>query len=248
MKLVWTRGFGSSPRVRGTPPACAARRSISSVHPRVCGEHLGDIGLHGIAAGSSPRVRGTLPSGGLRPSRSRFIPACAGNTSNAVATATAEAVHPRVCGEHGGFFRFAVLANRFIPACAGNTANAALEVISEAVHPRVCGEHLARRYCSATSCGSSPRVRGTLGRESVNRAASRFIPACAGNTMYLAMLLLQETVHPRVCGEHAGEDGDASPFSGSSPRVRGTRRLRSGTSSPARFIPACAGNTASRPR
>ena len=71
---------GSSPRVRGTHsmsghkkvelrfiPACAGntRRSqlsgrTGSVHPRVCGEHLGVSLLIAKNVGSSPRVRGTL--------------------------------------------------------------------------------------------------------------------------------------------------------------------------------------------
>ena len=72
-------GVGSSPRVRGTPPACglqsgehgiipacagntaagSAGRSGVWDHPRVCGEHtmLKNLGLPLV--GSSPRVRGT---------------------------------------------------------------------------------------------------------------------------------------------------------------------------------------------
>ena len=70
---------GSSPRVRGTAvvvrfhgrvlrfiPACAGNGRVSrsalaraSVHPRVCGERMGDAGALSTNAGSSPRVRGT---------------------------------------------------------------------------------------------------------------------------------------------------------------------------------------------
>ncbi len=72
--------FGSSPRVRGTPPrqlcaklqqrfipACAGNttascvsETIPSVHPRVCGEHCRSRTSASNSAGSSPRVRGTL--------------------------------------------------------------------------------------------------------------------------------------------------------------------------------------------
>ena len=92
---------GSSPPVRGTLarrartaardrfiPACAGNtrrplrsRKNSSVHPRLCGEHLLANPDHRLSPGSSPPVRGTQrherrPGCGLR-----FIPACAGNTA-----------------------------------------------------------------------------------------------------------------------------------------------------------------------
>ena len=70
------------------------------------------------------------------------------------------------------------------------------------VHPRVCGE---RRACAATFsglAGSSPRVRGTLGK----RCHRRIVGA----------------VHPRVCGERAQAIDKAGIYNGSSPRVRGT--------------------------
>ena len=57
------------------------------------------------------------------------------------------------------------------------------------------------------------------------RAASRmpgFIPACAGNTLEVMRRSAQQTVHPRVRGEH-----------GAMPLLWVVTR----------FIPACAGNT-----
>ena len=50
-------------------------------------------------------------------------------------------------------------------------------------------------------------------------------------------------VHPRVCGEHWHDVKEIADDGGSSPRVRGTRRLQMGAFRPFRFIPACAGNT-----
>ena len=94
--------YGSSPRLRGTRrmrkaefcdlrfiPASAgntSRRSLqkalSSVHPRVCGEHA-DAAIETIREyGSSPRLRGTLPRRSVRYCGFRFIPASAGNTSS----------------------------------------------------------------------------------------------------------------------------------------------------------------------
>ena len=111
---------GSSPRVRGTLavgshrpislrliPACAGNivnslsaASQSPAHPRVCGEHGGDLGDMHLGHGSSPRVRGTYNEGWARLLRSRLIPACAGNISRQCFPRTSFTAHPRVCGEH----------------------------------------------------------------------------------------------------------------------------------------------------
>ena len=192
---------GSSPRVRGTSgaehyhhyhrrfiPACAgnmASRVLNhrspSVHPRVCGEHLGwGWGWH-HSAGSSPRVRGTCPGHERLVGGRRFIPACAGNMRCVVRSRRAIAVHPRVCGEHlrgqplilpelGSSPRVRGTSQaphlrqddlRFIPACAGNIGGTARGVPRWPVHPRVCGEHDEKRERIRACAGSSPRVRGT---------------------------------------------------------------------------------------
>ncbi len=137
---------GSSPRVRGTLqagrqfganrrfiPACAGNTRIrsrssrpTSVHPRVCGEHLFEILRHVGCSGSSPRVRGTLLKSRQDLRQKRFIPACAGNTRTMGRTSISTTVHPRVCGEHGKWPQSRHMVRRFIPACAGNTDRAGL--------------------------------------------------------------------------------------------------------------------------
>ena len=91
--------------------------------------------------------------------------------------------------------------------------------------------------------GSSPRVRGTLPRDTSSPACRRFIPACAGNTRSQQESSTRNSVHPRVCGEHGKVLEIILKQTGSSPRVRGTRRHSSRASLISRFIPACAGNT-----
>jgi len=176
------------------------------VHPRVCGEHLFQRGTLGFVFGSSPRVRGTLKSELNVGALGRFIPACAGNTRLLSSTTQSPAVHPRVCGEHSrALMVHAPLAGssprvrgtpplvrpwcwgrRFIPACAGNTRATCRWRCSGAVHPRVCGEHLVNQTLWGPAAGSSPRVRGTRPKWLVSARASRFIPACAGNTVVRA--------------------------------------------------------------
>ena len=93
-------GFGSSPRMRGTPgfsfssfdlirfiPAHAGNsksypgtpRSIT-VHPRACGELRPSRAPSIRYSGSSPRMRGTLNGDYARARLLRFIPAHAGNS------------------------------------------------------------------------------------------------------------------------------------------------------------------------
>ncbi len=97
-----------------------------------------------------------------------------------------------------------------------------------------------------TSCGSSPRTRGTRRSASTSSSAWRFIPAHAGNTQAECIPHPVEAVHPRARGEHAGRLGRREAMSGSSPRTRGTRRASQPGPLRARFIPAHAGNTWSR--
>ena len=110
---------GSSPRVRGTArldrsrlikirfiPARAgngksmsSRTSMTTVHPRACGERCGDKLAERLDYGSFPRVRGTV-----RPLASwcacrGFIPARAGNGGLPPAMQFLLPVHPRACGE-----------------------------------------------------------------------------------------------------------------------------------------------------
>ena len=74
---------GSSPRVRGTPPAQPIRLLLAGIDPRVCGEHSLACRVLRAWARSSPRVRGTLPDAIPKFFRIGIIPACAGNTGRA---------------------------------------------------------------------------------------------------------------------------------------------------------------------
>ncbi len=275
--------IGSSPHVRGTPlnldlplgdhrfiPACAGntlrlptKAAPCTVHPRMCGEHhLSAMELVG-RAGSSPHVRGTQVNGQDGQIVVRFIPACAGNTINQATGPCAQAVHPRMCGEHRDDFMVMILSRgssphvrgtrakelprtrgpRFIPACAGNTLSPTITARYRPVHPRMCGEHLSENFSTATTPGSSPHVRGTRAPMLQTRDYRRFIPACAGNTYVPASACAGSAVHPRMCGEHRSTPCHLRCQGGSSPHVRGTQRCRHDQRQRLRFIPACAGNT-----
>ena len=212
---------GSSPRVRGTGKLAYSGRCPPAVHPRVCGEQRNVIAPPDTIPGSSPRVRGTVYARLVHRSGRRFIPACAGNSTDESDKLYWGSVHPRVCGEqivgkvistapHGSSPRVrgtgkAILAqaksSRFIPACAGNRSAHAARAVRQPVHPRVCGEQPSSCDSISSFRGSSPRVRGTVDREYARRGDYRFIPACAGNSQTNKVSISPCTVHPRVCGE-----------------------------------------------
>ena len=212
--------------------------------------------------GSSPRVRGTDPSAPRYVLDVRFIPACAGNRHAKPISTHWAAVHPRVCGEQvtsnrdggavtgssprvrgtGGTGGNVVINLRFIPACAGNSSRARESRRSGTVHPRVCGEQAGQAVTSSSTCGSSPRVRGTAPGQESRGGRGRFIPACAGNSLLASSTTPMPPVHPRVCGEQSRESPRRPPPHGSSPRVRGTDTTPPPPRQRSRFIPACAGN------
>ena len=225
--------IGSSPRVRGTRRPSCPHLASTAVHPRVCGELSNEAAAGLAVVGSSPRVRGTRPPHRRVPLQPRFIPACAGNSAARRLGCPPRAVHPRVCGELQHGEHQLVCYRRFIPACAGNSAGLCRPCLSPAVHPRVCGELMAAVQASAQGGGSSPRVRGTRApRRLASNAQSRFIPACAGNSLSQSRSLFLSPVHPRVCGELSVNQPPRRSRAGSSPRVRGTLVLRAGVGVP----------------
>ena len=255
--------FGSSPRGRGTRSDRGGGRRLlrfiparagntvaghigngeEPVHPRAGGEHTDAVVAQVRAAGSSPRGRGTPAWAGWPDEWSRFIPARAGNTSEAPPPPGDRPVHPRAGGEHvestirrmlpygssprgRGTREDDVVVRhraRFIPARAGNTARRALRSSRRAVHPRAGGEHARVPALPEQVDGSSPRGRGTPVLSTWPPLSYRFIPARAGNTPSRPAGARQRPVHPRAGGEHSAAAPERRRQIGSSPRGRGTR-------------------------
>ena len=111
------------------------------------------------------------------------------------------------------------------------------------VHPRMRGEHVGVLIVGVALAGSSPHARGTPQQQHPPRHTGRFIPACAGNTGDTVGTAFFLTVHPRMRGEHARQTARHHSAAGSSPHARGTLSHWQNAQFPARFIPACAGNT-----
>ena len=150
--------------------------------------------------GLSPRVRGNrAPGSGGRP-EAGSIPACAEEPGDRGDARAGGRVYPRVCGGtsivrlrngrieglsprvRGNPSAEGVEArrSRSIPACAGEPCPPSRRMRSGGVYPRVCGGTSCTIASSAAGSGLSPRVRGNLVYDSLQRCWLRSIPACAG--------------------------------------------------------------------
>ena len=130
-----------------------------------------------------------------------------------------------------------------IPAYAGNTFCKRIRCFGTRDHPRVCGEHCQTVIQTRQSVGSSPRMRGTPGLNRPTKRSCGIIPAYAGNTIINSPYNQERRDHPRVCGEHSRSTRCCRPSTGSSPRMRGTRRNGHYSRGGYGIIPAYAGNT-----
>ena len=187
-------------------------------------------------------MRGTGPPGPFEPGRQRFIPALAGNRLPVFSVPCCPSgSSPRLRGT-GRICRQPRPDVRFIPALAGNRPPLSTSPLMYSVHPRACGEQWTIVPVCSISCGSSPRLRGTVHHRPKRQPCFRFIPALAGNSSRRPEGSLIRPVHPRACGEQTPAKPASNPAVGSSPRLRGTDTDVLGQGADTRFIPALAGN------
>ncbi len=92
--------------------------------------------------------------------------------------------------------------------------------------------------------GSSPRMRGTPQDAPDALDPGRIIPAHAGNSYPTPPGSREPPDHPRACGELGQQPSRDRRSTGSSPRMRGTRRTVRRQVGFDRIIPAHAGNSA----
>ena len=241
-----------SNRQAGIIPACAgstrpptSNRDGGRDHPRMCGEHCTETGRQLWSQGSSPHVRGALAKLFTDALNGGIIPACAGSTRTVVMPMMRSRDHPRMCGEHTSMIGFAAMTAGssphvrgaleeglfvvrglgIIPACAGSTVAVIGARAAARDHPRMCGEHISDFALEISSAGSSPHVRGARSPARALTSSPGIIPACAGSTCCCPVACLYAWDHPRMCGEHPIPDHLGRVGLGSSPHVRGARRV-----------------------
>ena len=98
------------------------------------------------------------------------------------------------------------IAIRFIPAGAGNTGARNTKPCICSVYPRWRGEHWLCNSSTHDHVGLSPLARGTPNHAPLFTASARFIPAGAGNTPTLSIIMVSDTVYPRWRGEHSNHN------------------------------------------
>ena len=105
----------------------------------------------------------------------------------------------------------------------------------------MCGGTLILWYCWRRQSGLSPRVRGNRADGGPPPGYEGSIPACAGEPREEVLRIGRGEVYPRVCGGTAKSELLTLINEGLSPRVRGNPLPTTWKPSPARSIPACAG-------
>ena len=130
-----------------------------------------------------------------------------------------------------------------IPAYAGKTPLTQRQCRWGKEHPRVCGEN--GRVWGGSTCGfgTSPRMRGKRHYRYQSELSLRNIPAYAGKTGALRIVVKRWKEHPRVCGENNRLNTNAVNAPGTSPRMRGKRFGARHGMFLSRNIPAYAGKT-----
>ncbi len=128
-----------------------------------------------------------------------------------------------------------------IPACAGEPGCPQPAARGRAVYPRVCGGTVHHGTIAPGASGLSPRVRGNLKAARPVFADSGSIPACAGEPLPLASVVVVWRVYPRVCGGTTPARFVRGEGHGLSPRVRGNLSACFDAWQDLGSIPACAG-------
>ena len=205
----------------------APRRS-SRDHPRIRGEHDGDLSRISHVAGSSPHTRGALDEPGDGHGGLRIIPAYAGSTTGRTGWRPLVRDHPRIRGEH---LRAMVIVPSVVgssPHTRGARGRPGLGGGCRTDHPRIRGEHVAEIPGKVVKAGSSPHTRG---------APSVRLPA----TVVVGD-------HPRIRGEHRRDRGARIRQVGSSPHTRGALQVCPDPVVDEGIIPAYAGSTSKTPK
>ena len=153
------------------------------------------------------------------------------------------AVHPRLRGELLWLLTISILFVGSSPLTRGTRHQLTHAGLIERFIPAYAGNSHGAVTIAPDEHGSSPLTRGTQYQEYCRAFQVRFIPAYAGNSSKLAMILIPESVHPRLRGELVNSHIVSRLTHGSSPLTRGTPALPAVAARSIRFIPAYAGNS-----
>ena len=167
---------------------------------------------------------------------------CGGNTIEPSERSWLEGLSPLVRGKLVKLQKLKIFPGS-IPACAGETRRDETSGSPSGVYPRLCGGNKRSVLAIVKRQGLSPLVRGKLLLENPGHSHWGSIPACAGETYPVILVLITYGVYPRLCGGNTPTNGCAAPAAGLSPLVRGKHNISGFDMGSRGSIPACAGET-----
>ena len=171
---------GITPAYAGSMARWCIHRGWSWDHPRIRGEHKGDIPFLRSVIGSPPHTRGALYIDWEYGRITRITPAYAGSIYYALQARNARWDHPRIRGEHdygtlnatamigspphtrGAWLVYPAFVSciGITPAYAGSIISPPSRSMPAGDHPRIRGEHRSRLGAASRSRGSPPHTRG----------------------------------------------------------------------------------------
>ena len=266
-KLLEAQGEGHR---LGLIPAHAGKTATGPIvpqaiwaHPRSRGENERSSSMVVSLPGSSPLPRGKPMHQRASVADPGLILAHAGKTYRSQCIHVVMRAHPRSCEENahivdvgsalGGSSpltrgkqaasRGCCVAARLIPTHAGKTLSSAGFPYTERAHPHSRRENRNRSYRPSSNLGSSPLMRGRLGRHRHGLQDRGLIPAHAGKTLSSLSRTSRGGAHPRSRGENHFEYAKPENVKGSSPLTRGKRIGNHHLHARPGLIPAHAGKT-----
>ncbi len=155
--------MGSPPHMRGKAWTMPISTSITSDHPRICGEKVVELVPDAQRQGSPPHMRGKGEAERCLHPAGRITPAYAGKSSSADRHLGVFWDHPRICGEKhtrvhflrryrgspphmrgkGFVWILCGFVDRITPAYAGKSGHDHHQRPCGQDHPRICGEKWA---------------------------------------------------------------------------------------------------------
>ena len=214
-----------------------------TAHPRSRGENGRRWCCRVLCRGSSPLTRGKHRRAHRRsPSRLAHPRSRGENSHRLGGDEYPEGSSPLTRGKHvagvGGR-----TGGRLIPAHAGKTAKEIAPPGSQPAHPRSRGENIRPDRWQRRRWGSSPLTRGKHAQELRRPSTPRLIPAHAGKTSPVSVMVALKSAHPRSRGENSASASAVECTIGSSPLTRGKLFDVAAQFLKRRLIPAHAGKT-----
>ena len=209
------------PAYAGSTTSSRARAAGRGDHPRIRGEHAAAAVPEMEVPGSSPHTRGAHIPAVEDSGVEGIIPAYAGSTCRRILGSAPGTDHPRIRGEHFSRSTVNAMSAGSSPHTRGARPAPTDRNRNRRIIPAYAGSTLWRMREEKRERGSSPHTRGAPQMFEDPDLPPGIIPAYAGSTGATSDGFSEAWDHPRIRGEHGGEDPGGAPAAGSSPHTRG---------------------------